>query len=777
MTTIRVDVPFWPTSIDNLSWSADNLIAVGGGESIAILVPRLNTRGPNSLLWDCIANRVNFFTATETPFAEPLSSVNWSIGEELSLRHVTKLDWSPPGLARFSTCALAVLHSNHVLVLWECVGRPQIRDKWKRCLIVNHAIKAYYGTSITDDPEKRQVRQRIRSFAWVPAVHQKHRSVNKGLDSHLAQREHYLSVSTDAGDIFILRIISPHDLLTSENAEWEAKVVCHLPISSEQPASHNAAYQNIAPPVIGATALAFSDWNNDYAKLAYIAGGHLDVCDARYEASGDSGPRIILDEAKEYSIPTSVDICGPLKFIPETLCLVLFGSDAIMNVDTTLDPSNGPRIHHIDGRWDDVSGLTFTADADALSTLHFVSHLSTASSATTTLPLSLEDDASVKESHWQNAIHESKANFSASYDLGANVQERTWGIATSPLGDVIATCVSLLPSDSPAHIIQSEQRSVIALTTDFDSTEVPFPSYGGRSPSEDVSAETLLHGLRQFIRRGGKVDGDDHAQTATRQSVMNTLEVLPLDAVPSLPWSNDDARDFELTSDDFYTCLTNVRARLFYEADMFFQRLDRLIDVVMQRPPKLQLTKNQYQHVATAVLDMPIELSEISPLSRKVRGVFSAVKAKLDSSGSNVDPAMTGAASFVEDCGICHQNVALESLRWSRCAGGHQFSRCTLTFLSIMEPGISKSCRICNALYLNEESLPEFSKVKPKEIKVERPQQQEDMDVDEAPQAEDQIEDTTEASQEKGVELNMSLARLLFSACDVCILCGGKFVA
>lgn len=773
MATMRIDVPFWPTSIDNLAWSADNLIAVGGGESIAILVPRLNTKGPNSLLWDCIANRVNLFTANEIPFSEPLSSVNWSIGEELSLRHVTKLDWSPPGLARFSTCALAILHSNHVLVLWECVGQPHIRDKWKRCLIVNHAIQAFYGTSITDDLERRQARQRIRSFAWIPAVHKKHRSVDSRLDAHLAQREHYLAVSTDAGDIFMLRVFSPHDVLAPENLRWEATVAFHLPISPNvAAASHNGTYHNRIPPVIGATALAFSDWNSeDLARFAYIAAGRLYVCDARCESSADSKPRVVLGEAKEYSIPSNLDIRGPLKFVPETFLLILFGSDAIMKVDTKADPNDAPQSHHLDGRWDDVSGLAFTADADALSTIHFSSHLSTASSATSTLPLSLEDDDDVKESHWHNAIHESKANFSASYDLGPNVQERTWGIATSPLGDVIATCVTLLPSDSPAHIIQSEQRSVLALAADFNSTEAPFPFYGGRSPSEDISAETLLHGLRQFISRGGKVDGSEQDKQAVRESVMHTLEVLPLDSVPPLPWSNDDGRDFEITPEDLYTCLTNIRARLYYEVDMFFQRLDRLIDVVMQRQPKLQLTKDQYQHVTTAVLDLPHELCESSPLSRKIGGAFRAIKTKLDNSESAVDPAMTDADSFVESCNICHQNVVLESLRWSRCAGGHQFSRCTLTFLSIMEPGISKSCRICHALYLNEDALPEFKGTKGASIKSEEPLQQDDMDVDEDPQTENRV------SQESRVEPNISLARLLFSACDVCILCGGKFVA
>jgi hypothetical protein len=47
------------------------------------------------------------------------------------------------------------------------------------------------------------------------------------------------------------------------------------------------------------------------------------------------------------------------------------------------------------------------------------------------------------------------------------------------------------------------------------------------------------------------------------------------------------------------------------------------------------------------------------------------------------------------------------------------------------------------------------------------------MDVDETSHADDE----NDVSQEDGVEPNISLARLLFSACDVCILCGGKFVA
>lgn len=761
MTAARIEIPFWPSSIDNLSWSADNLIAVGGGESIAILVPRLDTKGPNNLQWDTITQRISLFSTKEIPIPDPSSSVNWSLAEELSLRHVASLEWSSPGLGQFNTCALAILHSNHVLTLWECVGQPHIKDKWRRCLLVNHAIQQYYGSQITDDIERRQIRQRIRSFAWVPAVQNKSRSVDRVLDPHLANREHYLLVSTDAGDIFILRVDSPYDILAPETLKWRVTVVQCLELPSEGLRSRQGFAQSGAPPTIGATDLAFSDWSNgSNAHFAYLASGRLFVCGVRYDTSTDTGSRLIVTEPEELVLPLSSQLSGPLKFAPDSDSLLLFGPDIVMNVDIA-KPSDQPLSHHLDGRWDEVSGVALTVDNNATQTVHVVSHMSTASSVTSSLPLSLEESIDLRESNWQNAIHESKANFSASYDLGPNVQERTWGIAASPLGDFVATCINLLPSDSPAHIIQSEQRSIVAITANFESKDTPFPSDRGSAPPQDVSAETILYGARQYLSRGGKIDDSVQTKDAIRQSVLNTLEVsLPVE-IPPLPWNVRDADAFESTLDNLRACLPYVKARLFWEDEMFFQRLDRLMDVVMQRQPKLQLTKEQYRHLATSVLDLPYELREASTLSRQIGAAFGAIKARLETPVSAIDPAMTDGASFVESCSICQQSVVLESLRWSRCAGGHQFSRCTLTFLSIMEPGISKSCRICHALYLNEYALPEFKGQVDPDVKTKSP-----------------LPDNGSVEMSaKIVEPNVSLARLLFAACNVCILCGGKFVA
>jgi hypothetical protein len=752
MTVARIEVPFWPSSTDNLSWSADNLIAVGGGESIAVLVPRLDTKGPNNLQWDTITQRISLFSTIEIPVLEPSSSVDWSLAEELSLRHVASLKWSSPGLGQFNTCVLAVLHSNHVLTLWECVGQPNIKDKWRRCLFINHAIQAYYSDRMTVDPE-RQIRQRVRSFAWAPTVQANGRSVARMLP---ANREHHLALSTDAGDIFILKVESPYDILAPEALKWRATIVQCLQLPSEGLRSRHGFTQSGAPPTIGATDLAFSDWGNgSKAYFAYIASGCLYICDVRYEASAESEPRLVVSEPTERVLPLSSQLSGPLKFANNSDSLLLFGPDTIINVNVAR-PSDQHLSHHLDGRWDEVSGVALTAEKNASQTVHIASHMSTASSATSSLPLSLEESTDLKESNWQDAIHESKANFSALYDLGPNVQERTWGIASSPLGDFVATCINLLPSDSPAHIIQSEQRSIVAITTNFESKETPFPSGRGSMSPQDISAETILYAMRQYISRGGKLDDSMHTKMSVRRTVLDTLEVSIPREVPPLPWSD---RDSELTQYNLRTCLAYIKARIFWDEDMSFSCLGRLTDIAMQRQPRLLLTREQYQHLATSVLGLPHELREASTFSRQIAAAFGAIKARIEAAGNAVDPAMTDATSFVESCSICQQNIVLESLRWSRCTGGHQFSRCALTFLSIMEPGISKSCRICHALYLNEYTLPGFKDKVVQDGKVGAPLPGGgSLEVEHA-------------------EPRVSLARLLFAACDVCILCGGKFVA
>jgi hypothetical protein len=81
-------------------------------------------------------------------------------------------------------------------------------------------------------------------------------------------------------------------------------------------------------------------------------------------------------------------------------------------------------------------------------------------------------------------------------------------------------------------------------------------------------------------------------------------------------------------------------------------------------------------------------------------------------------------------------------------------ARCTLSFLAIQTPGTSKACSICNAQYINEFMMPSFKAQDSKETSA---------DGDEVMQG------TSDQ------EPPLSLARILFAACDRCVCCGGKF--
>ena len=92
-------------------------------------------------------------------------------------------------------------------------------------------------------------------------------------------------------------------------------------------------------------------------------------------------------------------------------------------------------------------------------------------------------------------------------------------------------------------------------------------------------------------------------------------------------------------------------------------------------------------------------------------------------------------------------------------------ARCALSFLAIQTPGTTKSCGICNTLYLNEQLVPDLQSVCPDEAML-------------AADAPVGIGDPSDATKQ-GVlvkEPLVSLARVLFSAVDRCVCCGGKFI-
>lgn len=766
--SVRVEVPYWPSATNNLSWSADNLIAVGGGDSLGFLVPRLMTKAsPNSLQWDNITHIVNWFTVEEVPPPAPLGFDRWSVGEELSLRHITGLEWSSPGLAKFGSCALAVLHSHSVLTLWECKGRPLTKDDWSRCLIVNHAIRDYYAglypSVSTQDRYKQQVRQRVRTFTWMPRLWKAHDSSFGGLDRHLARGTHHMAVATEAGDILILRVESPHDILDLDTTAWGVSVVQYLQTTGKHAETlSNGTSAHAGGPSV-ADAIACSDIDEDGSvRLAYMTKGRLMVNALTADYSTGSS-EFLVGDPMELAIPTAPSFTGPLKFVAGTCLLLLFGADQVLCVDVSrASATETPYTsHHLDGRWDEISGVAFTPGSLGQPSVHLASHMSSTFSETARLPISLDDDPDTPEPDWLYTIQETKANFSASYDLAGNVQERTWGLASSPLGDFMATCISLLPSNSPAHVIPANQWSTVAITADWWKRGSSLPANGGRSVPQDLSSESLVYSLRHYLAQD-EPKGVEHDLGSVVHELLSTIGLhgIDLDAVGSTPGPqvNGTARP-----EDFEPFLRYIRAQIYYYSAMLTQRLERLVGLAVQKQPELTFMRETYQHLIKVVSGLPPELSAASLLSQKILEMYREVQIKLDASDTAADPALS---SFNETCSICSEHVKLESLKWSRCARGHQFQRCSLTFLSMLKPGTSKSCRICSAQYINEHAITDL-----KSDQERNPDGMQGVEV--------VIGQENGASDRRTAqtEPRFSLARLLFAACDRCVFCGGKFVA
>lgn len=277
----------WPSCLNNACWSKDNIIAVGGEDVVVLLVclhfalprnnhahtfqvPKYKRQKAEDASWDQITLRTSQFTDDEYPLQLPLTWKSFSIGEEQSEACVTALDWSPPGLAKHRRCVLAVLTSNHALSLWECTGRLEDSADWKRVLVINHALWAYnevndrpvVGETSQEKSERHKLKQRIRTFSWSQSL-PSNATTPPGACDTIDQP--FLAVSTESGDVYFLKLKSPHDTLSPEIMEWSAVVTQTFFLDASSAKTSLTAC--LPPTSVGARPfidqLAWSPWSRD----------------------------------------------------------------------------------------------------------------------------------------------------------------------------------------------------------------------------------------------------------------------------------------------------------------------------------------------------------------------------------------------------------------------------------------------------------------------------------------------------------------------------------
>ena len=797
----RITIPTWPTCLDCLSWSKDNFIAVAGGDQIAILTPRLGELGPNGTHWDTTVFKINEFTDEEVPLSDPLSFEASSPGEELSLRHVQALEWSSPGLSRNGRCVLAILSSNHVLSLWVCHGKPDRSANWKREVVMNHTVQRYYsqtgGNQGGEQSERMQVAQRIHAFSWSLPLYEESDYEQARFTPCVPDGSHFLSVSTEKGDILVLRL-SPSRVTQGPKSRQLSIEVVHCfnlnamtlhaltaPRLNEEGQSESHHNDRLVSQHIAWGPWKYTHDTNPCAPFAVITKGklfsfHIDA--DTHNSSKDV--KFSRNSESRHFISARSDITGPLRFVPRTGLLIAFAPDQVYCNNTYTDPSEASslKFHHLDGRWDETSGVAFSEYGESLPSINITSHLSTSTTATTALALPLDDEDKSLRPCWQAAINESKASFSDQYSLDGYVQERTWGIAASSLGDYVATAITMVPSNSVAYTTPADYRTVINISLEMTEEEcLVFPSSGGISQMSEISAEILLFNMQRYLDRHPDIlDANTLVQAMPKAS--NRISEHRTSGARVSPISERSS-----TKD----LVQHLQRRIYMAQPMIDMRVKLLANIALgQAQTGRHVSKEVVQCLITEVTELWSHFQQGGHLSHKIRNIYALLSIKLD---LQVQPLGNGAshASSDEQCRICNEAISFESLKWARCPSGHQFSRCALTFLAIQEPDISTTCGVCGTQFLDAWKLAEFSSGGSdagdvgmpdySHIGLQVPSGNRDGTTVQRLDLTDSLDPEAVFSNSNNdghlIEPPASLARILFAAFECCIYCGGRFVA
>ncbi|KAF2236322.1 hypothetical protein EV356DRAFT_531250 [Viridothelium virens] len=777
---LQQTVNFWPSAPDSIRWSKDYDLAIAAGEQVAILIPKKrkgtdqkrrfnldNTTSSDD--WHKLYLKTNAFTKDEVPILPPSSFNTWSIGEEQSLRKVVALDWSSIPIAKHQRYALGVLTSNHTLTIWASTSIPTETGSWQKVLIVNHVLDSYFPSENVDHGSWR-LRRRIRSFAWSPRFYEDF----QGLKSRIQ----YLAIANEYNEIIVVSIHAPHNILNPNIQSWSASVVFHFNISStvkQKSTQYSSQLSHYIQEQKCASHLTWSPWYSEkgraYSVLAAVSGGRLHLKRLKLSESAINARLTIDENCQMPSLPTGIK--GPARWVPhglyisrnnfseKQLTLCTFSDSYLyylrLNPVDTLSFNISTR--NLDDRWDEISGLSFTQGSNGDTMLHFTSISSPVSSVASNFSLPLDTNTNQPILPWQQRIVEQQVLFSANHELDGHAIARNWGIAASPYGELMTTCISLHPTDQIHYAISAEQNSQITITAargdqdgfylarnchlqDFGSEAILF-SIRSWIQISDVPTENIKAGLEKYI---------DPALTA-----IGIIQQTEEDKLLEIQKSHKRLEDAisNGTPNDIDVLVEMVRAIMLAThglREKAYRNLLRFIE---------PLNSHELAHEQDSIGICPLETIRSLP-SRLYDGTTVLSQRFLlahDSASAIFSGHPTGDLIFKEYCVICGSVIAFEDPFEARCKGQnvHRFVRCRMTFLAIQAPFITRQCGICAKQYLKEEFLAEDTPANRDVVQ--------------------QIEVNGKGKKSvRDENPKISLARLLFAMCNKCTFCGGKFI-
>jgi hypothetical protein len=769
---------------------------------------------------------VPFFSNKELPIKEPAPLSNYSVGEEISSSPPIAIAWSPPGVAKHRRCALATLTANLVLSIWSADDKPKEDSSWDRRLIVNNALAEYFLSNATDEAshitvkfgEQLRLRTRVRAFTWAPALPCP--LPLSTLGSRLSYGQQMVAVCNDDNQIALVVIDSPTSTYGTDRS-WSAEVLTHITLTpdSESIFEEPAVFEDMIKQQRNISHVSWSPWaiRGDWYHSIIVYATNDDVRARVVTYAHDS---IGLGDEVVYS-DIDMRFNGPMRWSStvkeDVLALALFTTSGLIYLTLSLVDASivEQKTHDIDGRWDQVTGAVWDLMKPPKPRLHFSSLLSTIKNPTAVLEVDSANLKALESPSWRDQIENSASLFSAKNDLKGNTKMKVWGLSASPLGDFIAACHSVHPSDMIEYGSPADRRGTVAV-----SALRRYCRIREGFSKRDASTEGVLFTLQRLVEN--TLEDSDQLPAFVDEMVGKLMQAY----VPISVEAGNGTSPTTFVSDELDAVVKDFKRVAMFNAESLKDRYTILASHACNTKSTNTLEKTLIAYrAAESFLGLPNTLSQTS-FSTEIRvhhrQAISLIQSLIEPEDADTDTAndkvaLDLAATTIDTCDFCSAPVPFTDLASASCTNGHNYPRCGLSFLAIQAPGITKYCGICSTPFLNEEFVMAQEMEAPPERADSRPRTNGSSSALEngAParvhtndnhelarvdgdgnvvmggtRAEEvteqtevgkdgqsvQVIDEDSAAEEERRELPITLARVLFLACDVCIYCGGKFI-
>ncbi|PNS20608.1 hypothetical protein CAC42_335 [Sphaceloma murrayae] len=666
----------WPSSPDCMAWSHDNVIAVGVRDGVVLIAPRSEGRSETGSFWRAANLDAGDFPFDDVPLREPLPWSNFSVGQELSERHVVSLQWSPPGLGSFARSVLAVLSANEVLSLYDCDGRLDVKEFWHRRLVVNHALGADENPEINHFSRPRQHRSewtershRIRSFCWIPPPHA-HRC-QMPLRARSTFRNFMLAICDDNDMVQVLEVRSPHDVLNPDRDTWEINTLYSFsaaPISSHTGTVSSFLPSSFSQPSSGnVDQLSWSPWSfnvegNLVSTLVYTYNAvlHAISVEASWQSSRPDHFRIISHDA-----PEEIDhlrVRGPLRWLPAGAAgdgaddTLVYYSDAGLNrLDIDHERGSAVRrqlLYASDSCWTSVAGLASFTRKDDGKLLCLSPQMLDWNPGVIVTAVDATSPTVHSAPAWAGPLSRTKNAYNKSHHMTGNISTHVHGLASSPFGNTLGLCASFHPREGLEYVIPAHAEGYVVIAQEWEPMNNGnlSLSIGSAADTHGFAAEniaTLLHGIKDHP----DLPDPDLIEAQFARSL--SLTGAPDDVVAAEPLAREDLAGY----------VHRLRSSLLFSSESVQIRLKHLISIALGRVelpagPDVRTLKS----LVTLTTDLSTLVSDDDELSRQLLHTHRKILSELSSRELGIiDTAEGDKHHHYEKCSVCSAEIPFES--------------------------------------------------------------------------------------------------------------------